>query len=402
MRELFIVFRREFLVRIRRPSFAISTLVTIAAMIAVALLPQVRGVMAGGGPSGVSIQMRCLPEGVCKQIQQAIKSDDLGREVKVVESADDSDAILEVTAAQGGRLRATYFERSGGSKRLEGSIRAIVADASANFGSPLPQNSAGFIVTDRRDKAAPRRPIDRTFQTSFTVLLYLFITTYGMLISGSVVEEKATRTVDLLLSSTSSTSLLWGKILGIGALGIVQMSIVLASVSWALTAAMAFGAMPGFSRASLVDASVVPGAGTLILSFGFFLLGYFTFASLFALLGSAVADGERSRQYAAVVFIPLYVAFYLSVTSGTANGPLIRILSFVPLFSPMMMFARLSQGTASGFDLASAAAVSTAFASVVLICASRLYSSQRLLRKKNPTASAVGLVPDHWVSKGLG
>ncbi len=142
---------------------------------------------------------------------------------------------------------------------LRGAVQAYVAERNARpLGVPLPQITAGSQVTTRSlDPDAERSEIGSALTLVFGVLFFLSCQLFGTAISNSVVEEKESRLVEVLLAAVPTTALLAGKVVGNAVLGIAQMAVFTAT---ALTAARFTGDIPEL--------------GPLAASSGWFLLGY--------------------------------------------------------------------------------------------------------------------------------
>jgi len=383
LRQFILVARREFLIRLRARSFYVSTLTSILVIAMIALLPQLRTVAAGSFSSGrvVTIRMTCREQRLCAHLAaDLMRQPNAPALVSAMQDMGAVDGYLFVRTMPSGRIKGVFREQSRNASSVEASIRIVLQAAGWRYrhAMRLPTDSDLVVAVDR-PSAKPIAPpqLPHALGVSFIILLYLAVITYGIIIAGSIVEEKHTRTLELLLSSARAPALLWGKLLGIGALGLVQLSLTLAGVSAIISGASALKIGPVTSGAS---EAVLPTPSALVFVLVFFVLGYFSFAAVFAAFGAAVADGERMRQYATIFYLPLYAAFYFALTAGNSPLPFERLLSVLPLFSPMMMFARLMTGDIGTLDLISAVISSCAFIALALVVASHLYTTPALLR----------------------
>jgi ABC-2 type transport system permease protein len=164
------------------------------------------------------------------------------------------------------------------------------------------------------------------------VFVITIFTTSGFLLQ-SVSEEKEGRIIEILLSSISSTQLLAGKILGLGALGLVQILIWIGAGAALLGAAAALFSLVG---ADLLD-PVTVGLGLV-----YFVLGYLLFATLMAVAGSMGTTQRESQQIASIFSLAAALPWMtMGVVFTNPHAPLAVVLSLFPLTAPVMMLLRL-------------------------------------------------------------
>lgn len=199
------------------------------------------------------------------------------------------------------------------------------------------------------------------------IIMYIVVFIYGMMVMRSVMEEKTSRIVEVMISSVRPFQLMLGKIVGVGAVGLTQVAI------WAilipiiiLVSSLLFGID---SSAQMEMAQQQPGAASfnpedteamialaieelqslnwwliLPMFIFFFLGGYFLYSSLFAAVGSAMGDDLGEGQSLTIpITIPVILAFYIMIVAIQApNSSLAVWSSIFPLFSPIVMPARLA------------------------------------------------------------
>lgn len=169
----------------------------------------------------------------------------------------------------------------------------------------------------------------------FVLILYMTLILYGTSIMRSIVQEKSSRIIEVLLSGTNPFQLMAGKIIGQGAVGLTQYLI------WA-----AFGIL-----FVLYGGNVVP-ISTKYFSFSpqifiyfilFYVLGFFVFSSLFAAIGAMSNSDEEAQQLTFPVIMLLIVPLiFLGYLVKNPDSSLAVILSLIPFFSPIVMFARIN------------------------------------------------------------
>lgn len=168
---------------------------------------------------------------------------------------------------------------------------------------------------------------------TFAVLLIMsVIATSGFLLQG-VVEEKENRVMEILMTSITPLQMLWGKILGLEALGLVQIAV------WAAAGRLAL------SQGSTIWSSLgnisIP-APLLVWGPVFLLLGYLLYGALLAGIGASVTSTQEGQQISGVVSLVAAIPLFLSMTFiENANGPLPIALSLVPFTAPVAMVMRL-------------------------------------------------------------
>lgn len=168
----------------------------------------------------------------------------------------------------------------------------------------------------------------------FIFIFYFLVIFYGNVISTSVAREKSDRTMELLITSTDTNSLLFGKVLGAGVIGVLQFSLLIVS------------ALAGYflnKDAFGIDISqfVQVGAKELVYFILFTIIGYFLFLFLYAGLGSAVSKVEDVSSSTTPITLTL-VAVYMVAVFGMSmpDRTFFKIASFIPFSSPMIMPSR--------------------------------------------------------------
>lgn len=171
--------------------------------------------------------------------------------------------------------------------------------------------------------------------------LYFLIIMYGQLIATSVASEKSNRTMELLVTSTKSTYLIFGKVLGGAFAGIFQFGLVIA------VAKLMYGLNATAWGGKLDFVMNIP--AEIILKFSVFgILGYVFYAFIFGALGALVSRTEDVGASVTPVTLTFVAVFMVSVIGmQDTGGMLLKVASFVPFSSFMAMFVRISMGTVS-------------------------------------------------------
>ena len=200
-----------------------------------------------------------------------------------------------------------------------------------------------------------------------TLLLFVSLSGYGQLVATGVVEEKQSRVVELLLATIKPWQLLAGKVLGLGAVGLLQLVIL---------GAVALAAGGGAGLVTVPSAAI----GMFVMVIVWYLLGFFLFAALYAAVGSTVSRQEELNSVVAPMILLLLIPFLL-VFNLLPNDPrngLTTVLSFVPFFSQTIMPARYALGVASLGEVAIAAVLALVAIAAVVRVAGRVYANSVL------------------------
>jgi len=221
--------------------------------------------------------------------------------------------------------------------RLVGVDPALVAQAQALGGR--------LRTVTIRDGEATEQSGGATFALAYLMwfLLYMSILLYGVQVLGAVVEEKTSRVVEVLVSSLSPFELLAGKVLGVGAVGLFQLSI------WAIAARLLLTQRENFLEVAGIDPSLAAlftmpevSVSTIVVFLVYFVLGFLLYAALFAAVAAMSSTEAEARQAQAPVAmfyaIPAVVSVMAMMTEP--DGGLFVALTMVPLSSPIAMPGR--------------------------------------------------------------
>ncbi len=241
-------------------------------------------------------------------------------------------------------------------------------------------------ITEQGAGASGR--VSGTFALLVAVVLYSSILLYGQMVLRGVMEEKQTRVAEVVLSSVSANTLLAGKVLGVAAVGLTQLTLW-SAVSYAmLRARQPLLARFGVARAPLVLPPIDLATGALLLLF--FLLGYLFFAALFAIVGAVVSSEQEAQQAQTPVILLLVSSVaVLQPVMTNPDGGLAQVMSALPFSAPIVMPLRMSMVPVSGLALASSLLTIAAGAYVAVWLAARIYRVGLLMYGKQPTVREI-------------
>lgn len=209
-------------------------------------------------------------------------------------------------------------------------------------------------------------------------VMYMTVLIFGMSVMRSVLQEKTSRIMEVLMSTVTSTDLMAGKILGVGAVGLSQILI------WA-----AMAVVPVLMGASMV-ADVIKQANYSIMTavwFAlFFLGGFFLYSSMCAALGAMVSSEQEAQQIQMFVIMPLILAFmFLFFAMKAPNDPLVVAISMVPFAAPIIMITRIVVQTPPLWQILASLLIMVASTYLILLITSRIYRVGILMYGKRPT-----------------
>jgi len=260
-------------------------------------------------------------------------------------------------------------------KRADEQLKAVVTGAIQLVAIRDRAEAAGMDPNDVLDIVGPvpvtnielgqvegRSPDDETAAFVMTMVLFFTISTYGAMVLSGVVEEKSSRTVEVLLARMPARNLLAGKIAGIGLLGLSQI---------AATAVVALVA------ASLTDSVDVPAVRSSVIAWAvvWFVLGYALYATVFGTLGSLASRTEDASSVTGPVSIILVLGFIVSFAAiGSAGTTWAQLVSWFPLTAPLAMPNRIAMGTAAWWDPIVAVFITIATIAALVVLGGRVYT----------------------------
>ena len=261
----------------------------------------------------------------------------------------------------------------------DGSMQAVVQGAVAQVAVADRLAEAGIVSVDvpRVEVTALDPDADQDGQRAVVALigvavLYSLLIMFGQFVAQGVVEEKASRVVELLLATMRPWQLLAGKIIGLGLLGLAQI-VVIAAVG--VGGALAF---------DLVD---IPGelVGTAIAVVAWFVLGYAFYAAIFAVTASLVSRQEDLNSVVMPTMLVLVAAVIVGVQAAAApDGTLAVVTSYIPGLSPLVMPVRQAAGDVALWEIALAVVLMLVAIALFVRLGGRVYAGA-LLRTSGKT-----------------
>jgi ABC-2 type transport system permease protein len=224
------------------------------------------------------------------------------------------------------------------------------------------------------------RDVSGSFAVVFGIgfVMYLAILMYGQIVLGAIIEEKETRIAEILFSSVRPFVLMMGKLVGVSLLALTQLSI------WGL----AFSVFAWYGGRVLalqgINANIqaIPFSHFVYFAL-FFLMGYFIYATIYALVGSMVTTAQEGGQLAMPIILILVVSFYLFwPVSRSPDSPFSFWVSMIPFSAPVAMLVRIVTQTPPFWQIALSLLIGFSFVVVIMWIAGRVYRVGMLMYGK--------------------
>lgn len=224
------------------------------------------------------------------------------------------------------------------------------------------------------------------------MLLYMSIVLYGQSILMGVIEEKSQRVAEVVVAAVPADTLLRGKVIGVGGVGLTQQLVWIASGILLLRFQQPIMASLGLPASPMQMPQVSP--GTAVAYFTFYVLGFVFFTSLFGAVGSMVSNTQDAQQVSTpltLLIVPSIVLLMPVLMSP--NGALTRAVSIIPFTSPILMPVRMSLTAVPWYEVAASVALLALSCGGALWLAARIYRVGVLMYGKKPSFAEVA----RWV-----
>ncbi len=387
--KIWIVARREYLSRVQKKSFILATLLT---PIGIALFSVLVGFIMNAGNNSDQHVVIADQTGIIRPMAETdkdfpfkfsdkdlsvLKEDysSLGYDLLVVVPPLKDTATMNVSAS--------YFSKEKPSLMLLESIESHLSDQIERYRMKRSNIDQSLLDSLRADVNIENGLLDAndpsgspaTGKLNILIgtvlgglmgfLMYLVIFIYGSMVMRSVMEEKLSRIVEVMVSSVRPIEMMLGKLIGVGGVGLTQLALWAVLIPIVLVVVSAFlpgvdhSQMSNLNQVTQVDQESLEGfSGSQLIAaifnikwwlilpvfIIFFLGGYFIYSSLFAAMGSAINEdmGEGQQLMMPIVFVVLIAFYMLFPVLSNPNGTLAVFASLFPLFSPIIMPARLA------------------------------------------------------------
>jgi len=386
-----LIFQREYLTRVKKRSFILTTVLTPLAMLLffvvigfiMAYESQEEKEIAVLDQAGI-LEGRGLPSSADGYLHYMIRKGDVEALKEDVRSGkyDGLLVIPEIRNLKDRKQTLYYIGEKQLSIDVSTNIERTLADVIRDYkidAFGFNKDSLDYLRTsvtldpqpleeDDEDVSSAASFIAAGIGGAMGFLMYMVVFIYGMMVKRSVMEEKVSRIVEVMISSVRPFDLMMGKVLGVGAVGLTQLAIwailipavyMIAGLAFGLTGAEMGGGMNSAEMAAAgIDPDDIQGKVSMIMNelsaqnwllivplfLFYFIVGYVLYASLFAAVGSAMSDDlNESQALTLPISIPVIIAFYIMfVTVRSPESTLAVWSSIFPLFSPIVMPSRIA------------------------------------------------------------
>ncbi|MCY8315548.1 ABC transporter permease [Bacillus vallismortis] len=218
-------------------------------------------------------------------------------------------------------------------------------------------------------------------------VIYFSVIMYASMIAMEVATEKSSRVMEILISSMPPIQQMFAKLLGIGLVGITQLAVIIAVGSLSLKlnkTGETASSVGGFLN--LTDVS----ATTVVYAVIFFLLGYFLYATLAVFLGSVVSRIEDVQQTITPMTLLVVAGFMIAMFGlGTPDAGFITVTSFIPFFTPMIMFLRVGMLDIPFWQAATGIGITLLTIVILAVIGARIYKGGVLVYSNSSAFKAI-------------
>lgn len=218
------------------------------------------------------------------------------------------------------------------------------------------------------------------------MVLYMAIIMYGQLVSNSVITEKNSRAMEMLITCAKPSQLMFGKIFGAGLAGLTQLGTI------ALTAIVSMGAIGSSSMPSELSSMFSFPISTIIYALLFFILAFFIYSFLLGALSSLASRTEDLNTLLTPVMLLFVAAFMIvmfSVNYGSVDSTLMQVCSYIPFTAPIAMFARIAMSDVAVWEIILSVAIQLVSIYLLGMLAAAIYRMGVLMYGKPPKFSEI-------------
>ncbi|WP_199441188.1 ABC transporter permease [Umezawaea beigongshangensis] len=372
-RAVFLVARREFLGRVRTRAFVLGTLVVLVLLGAYGVFQATLITSNSTSTVAFSGQATVLADPLrqtAAAFGETVETSDVTDVAAAEQQVRDGDLDALITGAPDA-LRVVVKDSLGDALRnsLDAVVKQQALDAQLAEGGLDPAVVARNLA-DAGAEVTALEPRDDQRGQRFAVglvvaaLLYYSLLVYGTMVAQGVVEEKSSRVVEVLLATLRPWQLLLGKVLGLGAVGLLQF-VVLAGVG--LVVAAVSGVLDGVSVAGT----------SLVTGVVWYLLGFFLYATVFAAAGALVSRQEELQAVVMPINTVIVVAFVAGVglLGQDPDGTTVAVMSVLPPFAPLLMPSRMAMGVAPLWQVGLAVVLALAAIALITWIGGRVYGN---------------------------
>lgn len=363
MREFWIIFKHAYMTKAKTKSFVITTLIMIAAIFFFSNVSKIIDTVVkvtGDGDSEEVLQVIDHSGILVEKVQEQFVSS--GVAIKVASASESEqtlidqvrkeeiDSLLVLTVDDENTIHANYTTMSSMDFFLPSTIQealqsiqteikatelSLTGEQVQTLFSPIQFEQENISPSAKSEEELNQA---RVLVYVLMFVIYFAVIIYSNMIATEVATEKSSRVMEILISSVSPVKHMFAKVLGIGSLGLTQ--ILVYGITGFIAMKTAATEIPGGFTDFFSIADINP--VTLVYAVVFFLLGYFLYATLAALLGSLVSRTEDVQQMIMPMTMLIVIGFIIAATGlGNPELPYLQVVSYIPFFAPLVMFLRV-------------------------------------------------------------
>jgi ABC-2 type transport system permease protein len=403
LRDTLVIARRELLERVKSKWFVVMTLIGPIGMIAMIVIP---ALIARGSTVGTKVDIVDRSGVLARPLADALEkrgwivavaspdTPDAAEEEKIRRSQINGYVLFPADALEDGVI--VYRGDNASSQAVSLLLRATITEAvRVQRGQRAGLTDAQIATLVKEVHFAPQHTTgDKQASSGFGAfglaymlgfILYMVITVYGIGVMRSVVQEKASRVMELMVAAVKPRSLMAGKILGVGAAGLIQIGAWL--VIGAVLLAYRDEVLGAFGIAGGGQALPSLTAGEVAVILAYFVMGYFFYSAMYAALGAMVSSEQETQQVQLPVTMLLVIGVLcLTMISNDPRGSSAATMTQIPFWSPILMPMRYTLGGATLGEVALSLGILALSTALVVRAAAKIYRVGVLLYGKRPSA----------------
>lgn len=429
MKKVWVIIKREYLVRVRTRAFAIGTVISPLLLLGLIILPSFLAERGGGGERLITVLDQSGDPKLFDAVKKRVASPGLRPDSdaeegfgsatrfaltrEIVPPDQNPNDSIKRESTEGGKKGSEKSYLILGPDVLDGAAPEYHAKNLSDFSIRALEVAVSAALTERRLMRAGfdatkisqyMKPVDlkkfkigasgeskeegmrQDFMIAFALLFFLYMSVlfYGIFVMRGVIEEKQSRIVEVLISSVRPTQMMLGKLVGIGLVGLTQIGI------WALSTAVLslFGATMFASQG--VKMPSIP-MSLLVYFVLYFVLGFFLYATLYAMVGAIVSSEEEAQQAQFPVTLLIVVPMMIfGLVMSNPNSTSSIMLSMIPFFAPTLMMLRIAVINPPVWQILTSMAIMLATILGSVWVAARIYRVGILMYGKRPSIAELG------------
>ncbi|RFA35220.1 hypothetical protein CAI16_08910 [Virgibacillus dokdonensis] len=357
MNKFWIILGHTYTTRVKSKSFIITTLITLVFIFALTNIKTIIDVFSDGEKDQIAVidetdeLFKPLAENV-EQTNEDIELtlyEDTEEKAKQAVEEEEYAALILLSKNEKQLPEATYYANSISESSLQTTLEQQLQQLKTMYATEQAGVDPATLAMINEPVVFDTIALDESAKTEeelnqargivyiMLFLLYMTVIMYGNMIATDVATEKSSRVMEILISSASPVTHMFAKIIGVALVGLTQIVLFLGA-GYALITAKDEATKELFAQFGIGSSS----ASIYIYAIVFFLLGYLLYATLAAMLGSLVSRIEDAQQIIMPMTFLIVIAFIIAISGlSTPDAGFIKITSFIPFFTPMIMFLRV-------------------------------------------------------------